>query len=49
MLANYASEFIVVAGTWIQMGLTLEEIRKTIFPHPTVAEILREAIFAIEE
>ena len=49
VLANYASEFIVVAGTWIQMGLTLEEIRKTIFPHPTVAEILREAIFAIEE
>jgi len=47
-LSNYASEFIVTAGTWIEAGLSLNQIKKIVFPHPTVSEILREAVFQYE-
>ena len=45
MLSNYSSEFIVTVGTFIELGLTLDEIKEIVFPHPTVAEIIREAVF----
>jgi len=45
MLSNYSSEFIVTVGTFIELGLTLDEIKQIVFPHPTVAEIVREAVF----
>jgi len=48
VLSNYASEFIVLVGTYIELGLTLQQIQKIIFPHPTVSEIIREAVFAYE-
>lgn len=48
LLCNYSSEFIVLAGTFIEMGMTLEQIKKIVFPHPTVSEILREAVFQYE-
>lgn len=48
-LSNYASEFIVTAGTFIELSLTLDQVKKIVFPHPTVAEIIREAVFAYEE
>ncbi len=44
-LCNYASEFIVAVGTFIEMEMTLDEIKEIIFPHPTVGEIIREAVF----
>ena len=44
-LCNYASEFIVAVGAFIELGLTLEEIKEVVFPHPTVCEIIREAVF----
>lgn len=44
-LSNYSSEFIVAAGTFIELELTLQDIKEIVFPHPTVAEILREAVF----
>lgn len=49
VLGNYASEFIVVAAMLIMSKMTLDEIKKIVFPHPTVGEIIREAIFAAEE
>lgn len=45
MLSNYSSEFIVTVGTFIELGLTLDEIKEIVFPHPTVSEIIREAVF----
>ena len=48
-LSNYASEFIIAAGSYIELGLTLSQIKKLVFPHPTVSEIIREAVFAYEE
>lgn len=45
VLSNYSSEFIVLIAAYIEMGASLEQIRKHIFPHPTVVEIIREAVF----
>lgn len=45
VLSNYSSEFIVTAAAFIELGLTLKEIKRIVFPHPTVSEIIREAVF----
>ena len=45
-LCNYSSEFIVSVGVMMEAGMTLEQIKKVVFPHPTVCEIIREAVFA---
>ena len=48
VLSNYSSEFIVALGSYIELGMTVEQIKKIVFPHPTVSEIIREAVFAYE-
>ena len=45
ILGNPASEFIVVAGIAIENGYTLEEFQKSVFPHPTVSEVLHESLY----
>lgn len=45
MIGNYASEIIVSAGICIEKMLTIDEIKSVVFPHPTVSEVIREAIF----
>ena len=47
LLGNYASEIILAAGTMIETQMRVEDIKEIIFPHPTVGEIIREAIFHI--
>ncbi len=47
VLANYSSEFIVTVGTFIELGLTVDEVKEIVFPHPTVCEIVREAAFQL--
>jgi len=42
-IGNGASEFIFGAVMAIEHGLTTNELGKTVFPHPTVSEILRES------
>ncbi len=44
VLGNPASEIIVLAGMAIELGLTLPEWKRVVFPHPTVGEIFREAL-----
>lgn len=46
-VSNYASEFIVSAAVMMEKQFTIDEIKKVVFPHPTVSEIIREAIFQI--
>lgn len=48
-LCNYASEFIVTVAVFIEAGMTLSQIKKVIFPHPTVGEIIREAVWSAGE
>ena len=45
LISSYASEIIYALALMIQNKIPVESIRKTIFPHPTVCEIIREVIF----
>ncbi len=47
MVGAYASEIIMTATMMVDTELTPERLQKLVFPHPTVAEIIREAIFHI--
>ena len=47
MICNYASEIIWGAALAIEKEMTLEKMKEVVFPHPTVSEIIREAIFSI--
>ena len=44
MLGNSSSEFICAACMAITNGLTAEQLQRTVFPHPTVSEMLKEGI-----
>lgn len=46
LLGNPSSELIVIAGIAIEHGYTVEEFKKSVFPHPTVGEIFHETLFA---
>ncbi|MEX1377057.1 MAG: dihydrolipoyl dehydrogenase [Eubacteriales bacterium] len=49
IIGSYASEIIYGAGIMIEQGMTTKDIKRQVFPHPTVAEIIREAVFMIDE
>ena len=44
VLGNPASEIITLAGMAVEMKLKAAEWKEIVFPHPTVAEIFREAL-----
>ena len=44
LLGNPASELIVIAGMAIEKGIKAEQLTRFVFPHPTVGEILKEAL-----
>ncbi|RHU25596.1 dihydrolipoyl dehydrogenase [Parabacteroides sp. TM07-1AC] len=46
LLGNPASELIVIAGIAIEKGMTAEELKSIVFPHPTVGEIIKESLFS---
>ena len=46
MLGNPSSEMIYGACMAIEQEMTLEEMKKVVFPHPTVSEIFKEVIFS---
>ncbi len=37
------------AALMIQGGMTLRDVAKTVFPHPSVSEVIREAVLSILE
>ena len=47
MLGNSSSEFICAACMAITNSLTVNDLRRTVFPHPTVSEILKEGLFEL--
>ncbi len=47
MIGNYASEIIYGAAMMVDMEMRVEQVQKLVFPHPTVGEVLREAMFMI--
>jgi len=44
MIGNPCSEFVAAASFAVRMGYTVPEFEQVVFPHPTVSEILREAL-----
>ena len=47
IIGSYAGEFIVAVSAMVDLEVDIENIKKLVFPHPTVSEIVREAIFQI--
>ncbi|PKM51652.1 MAG: dihydrolipoyl dehydrogenase [Firmicutes bacterium HGW-Firmicutes-7] len=47
MIGSYVSEMIYGAGLMIETELRVEDIKELVFPHPTVCEVIREALFEI--
>lgn len=45
LLGNPASELIVIAGIAIEKGMKADELKTIVFPHPTVGEIIKEALY----
>ena len=44
ILGNPASELIVTAGVAIEHGMKARDLARCVFPHPTVGEILKDAM-----
>ncbi|MDR3644531.1 MAG: dihydrolipoyl dehydrogenase [Clostridia bacterium] len=47
MIGNYASEIIYGAALMIETELRVDDLKELVFPHPTVSEVIREALFSI--
>jgi len=47
MIGSYASEIIYGAGLMIEAEMRVKDIKELVFPHPTVCEVIREAIFEL--
>lgn len=45
MIGSYASEMIYGAAIMVNRQMRVSEALKQVFPHPTVGEVLREALF----
>lgn len=48
IIANYASEIIYGAGILIQNKIKIDDCKKIVFPHPSISEIIREALIEIK-
>ncbi len=47
MIGSYASEIIYGAAAMVAKEQRVADIQKIVFPHPTVCEVIREAMFTI--
>jgi dihydrolipoamide dehydrogenase len=47
IIGSYASEIILSLCALIEMQMRVDDVKELIFPHPTVSEIIREAVFRI--
>lgn len=47
MIGSYASEIIYGAALMLETELRIDDIKELVFPHPTVSEVIREALFMI--
>ena len=49
MIGNYSSEIIYGAGVMIETEMPVKDIKKLVFPHPSVCEVIREGIFEFND
>lgn len=43
-LGTYSSEFLTALSTFIELELPIDSVKEIIYPHPTVCEIVKEAV-----
>lgn len=48
MIGSYASEIIFSAAMMVECEMRVRDVKEMVFPHPTVCEIVREAIFKLK-
>lgn len=49
MIGSYASEIIYGAAIMIETEMRVNDIRQIVFPHPTVCEVIKEAMFEFND
>lgn len=49
IVGEYASEIILALGLMISEKYTLAKMKKTVYPHPSVCEIIRETLYSKSE
>ena len=49
LLGPYAPETIWGAAAVLENELTIDDLRQIVFPHPTVSEGIREAVWALRD
>ena len=47
LVGSYASEIIYGAAMMVHSKLPVQHLDKIVFPHPTVGEVVREALFLL--
>lgn len=47
LIGSYASEIIYGAALMVETEMRVEDVRELVFPHPTVSEVIREAMFEL--
>ena len=46
ILGPHATDLLAEAVTLVKMGMTVEEVKEVVHPHPTLSETIREAVLA---
>ena len=47
MLGSYSSEIIHSAAAMLEMELRVQDVKEIVFPHPSVSEIIKDALWAL--
>ena len=47
-VGSYAPEFIWGGAALIEQEFRIEDVKQLIFPHPTVSELIRDAVWSLE-
>lgn len=47
LIGSYTSEIIYGAALMIETEMRIDDIKELVFPHPTVSEVIREALFEL--
>jgi len=48
LLGPYSSEMIYGASAIIEAELRIQDVKEIVFPHPSVSEVIRDTLFALE-
>ena len=48
LIGSYVSEMIYGAALMLETEMNIDALKELVFPHPTVCEVIREALFEID-